>query len=85
MPEPMPIWRWMPSRCRCVAEFRSHATGQDAPTQELLEAIGNSPCSGVILARQRQDNGALERLAWVIANQSLNHAADTRHAWQCRS
>ena len=59
-----------------VAEFRSHATGEDAPAQELLDAIGDSPCSVILGEPGSGKSTALERLAWVIANQSLNRASD---------
>lgn len=60
-----------------LAEFRSHATGQDAPAQDLLAAIGNAHSSVILGEPGSGKTTALERLAWDTANRSLTHAAPT--------
>ncbi|MEZ4868845.1 MAG: SUMF1/EgtB/PvdO family nonheme iron enzyme [Caldilineaceae bacterium] len=65
-----------------LAEFRSHGMGQEAPTQELLTALGDAPYSVILGEPGSGKTTALERLAWVYAQRSL--ASDLTQATQPR-
>lgn len=57
-----------------LAEFRSHETGQEAPAQELLTALGAATYSVILGEPGSGKTTALERLAWVYAQRSLTQA-----------
>ena len=59
-----------------VAEFRGQPTGQAPPAQELLAAVGNAHCAVILGEPGSGKTTALERLAWVSANASLDQAAN---------
>jgi formylglycine-generating enzyme required for sulfatase activity len=59
-----------------VAEFRDQPMQQEPQAQELLDAVGNTQRTVILGEPGSGKTTALERLAWVTANQTLQRAAE---------